>query len=210
MIRNFISIPSGEVPYALFSYTALVPWTFFTNALSFCGPSIALNANIIKKISVPREVFPLAAVTTALFDFFMAGTILAGMMLWYQVPIGWSILWVPVLLLLTTILAFGVGLFIASLGTLRRDFILATPFIVQFWLYATPVIYPLSAVPERWRTLYMLNPMVGIIVGFRGIFLDNSAPSWQLLGSTILTTVIIFLFTWPLFRWLSRYFADVV
>lgn len=210
MLRGFVSIPSDGIPYVLFSYTALVPWTFFTNALSFCGPSVALNANIIKKMAMPREVFPLAAVVTALFDFLMSGLILVGMMIWFRVPVSWSVLWVPVLVLFMAALAFGVGLFIASLGTLRRDFIFATPFLVQFWLYATPVIYPLSSVPEHWRALYMLNPMVGIIEGFRSALLQNTSPSLAALSWSVLITLVIMAITWPVFRRLSRYFADVI
>jgi lipopolysaccharide transport system permease protein len=210
IIRGIVSIPSDGIPYVLFSYTALVPWTFFTNALSFCGPSVALNAAIIKKITLPREVFPLAAVTTAFFDFAMAGLVLAGMMAWFGVSVGWNLLWLPVLVLLMASLAFGVGMLIASLGTLRRDFIFATPFLVQFWLYATPVIYPLSSVPERWRTLYMLNPMVGIIEGFRAVLLRNAPPSLEALGWSVLVIGVVLAMAWPLFRWLSRYFADVV
>lgn len=210
MLRRFVSLPSDGIPYVLFSYTALVPWTFFTNALSFCGPSIALNANIIKKIAMPREVFPLAAVVTALFDFVMSGLVLVGMMIWFRIPVGWSVLWVPVLVLLLGTLAFGVGLLIASLGTLRRDFIFATPFLVQFWLYATPVIYPLSSVPERWRALYMLNPMVGIIEGFRNVLLQNTSPSLAALSRSALITLVIVTITWSVFHRLSRYFADVI
>jgi lipopolysaccharide transport system permease protein len=210
LLRGIVSIPSDGIPYVLFSYAALVPWTFFTNALSFCGPSVVLNGPIIKKIALPREVFPLAAVTTALFDLIMAGLVLVGMMVWFRVPVGWSLLWTPVLILLIAALAFGVGMFIASLGTFRLDFIIATPFLTQFWLYATPVMYPLSSVPDHWQTLYMLNPMVGIIEGFRSILLQNAPPPLAALGWSVLMTIVILAITWPLFRWFSRYFADVV
>jgi len=210
MLRGFVNIPSEGVPYVLFSYAALVPWTFFTNAVSFCGPSVTSNAGVIKKMALPREVFPLAAVTTALFDFAMSGLVMAGMMLWFRVPVGWTLLWLPVLVFLTAALAFGVGMFIASLGTFKRDFIFATPFLMQFWLYATPVIYPLSSVPEQWRTLYMLNPMVGVIEGFRNVLIRASAPPLEALGWSALMTGVVLVITWPIFRWLSQYFADVL
>ena len=210
MLRGFVSIPSDGIPYVLFSYAALVPWTFFTNAMSLCGPSVVSNASVIKKIAVPREVFPLAAVTTALFDFCMSGLVMAGMMLWFRVPVGWALLWLPVLAFLTTTLAFGVGMFIAGLGTFKRDFIFATPFLMQFWLYATPVIYPLSSVPEKWRTLYMLNPMVGLIEGFRNVLIKASPPSLEALGWSVMVTAVVLIVSWLIFRWLSQYFADVV
>ena len=140
----------------------------------------------------------------------MAGLVLAGMMLWFRVSVSWALLWLPVLVLLTAALAFGIGMLIASLGTFKRDFIFATPFLMQFWLYATPVIYPLSSVPDRWRTLYMLNPMVGVIEGFRNVLLRASPPSLEALGWSAVTTAMILAFAWPLFRWLSQYFADVI
>jgi lipopolysaccharide transport system permease protein len=210
MLRGFVSIPSDGLPYVLFSYAALVPWTFLVNAISFSGPSIAANAPIIKKIAMPREVFPLAAVVTALLDFAMAGLVLVGMMLWFRVSISWALLWLPVLVLLTAAMAFALGMLVASLGTFKRDFIFATPFLMQFWLYATPVIYPLSSVPDRWRTLYMLNPMVGVIEGFRNVLLQASPPPLEALSWSAVMTVVILALTWPLFRWLSQYFADVV
>jgi lipopolysaccharide transport system permease protein len=210
MLRGFVSIPSDDLPYVLFSYAALVPWTFLTNAISFCGPSVAVNAAVLKKIAIPREVFPLAAVVTALFDFCMAGLVLTSMMLWFRVSIGWALLWLPVLVLLTAALAFGIGMLIASLGTFRRDFVFATPFLMQFWLYATPVIYPLSSVPDRWRTLYMLNPMAGVIEGFRNVLLRATPPPLEALSWSAVTTAVILAIVWPVFRWLSQYFADAL
>ena len=210
MLRGFVDIPSDGVPYVIFSYSALVPWTFFTNAVSFCGPSVASNAGVVKKIAVAREVFPAAAVVTALFDLVMSGLVLAGMMIWFRVPMGWSLLWLPVLVLMTALLALAVGMGIASLGTFKRDFIFATPFLMQFWLYATPIIYPLSSVPERWRRLYLLNPMVGIIEGFRNVLVKASPPPLDALAWSALVTAVILALVWPLFRWLSQYFADVL
>ncbi len=210
MIRGFVSIPSDGLPYIIFSYSALVPWTFFSNAINLAGPSVYSNAAVIKKIALPREVFPLAAVVTALFDFAMAGLVLAGMMLWFRVPLTWSLLWLLPLVLLTALLAFAAGMGVAALGTFRRDVILATPFLMQFWLYATPIIYPLSSVPERWQALYMLNPMVGLIEGFRNILVKGAMPPLDALGWSALMTVLGLAVAWPLFRYLSQYFADVL
>ena len=210
MLRGFVNIPSDGIPYVLFSYAALVPWTFFANSLSACGPSIITNAEVIKKIALPREVFPLAAVLTALFDFAMSAIVLAALMAWFRVQVGAALLWLPVLILIMAAAAYAIGLLLAGLGTFRRDFTFATPFLTQAWLFITPVIYPISSVPEKWRSLYMLNPMVGVIEGFRNVLLKSSAPPWEPLVASVAVTVILLAVSWPLFRRLSAYFADVL
>jgi lipopolysaccharide transport system permease protein len=210
MLRGFVNIPSDGIPYVLFSYTALVPWTFFTNAVAACGPSITTNAEVIKKIALPREVFPLAAVAATLFDFCMSGILLVGMMIWFKVPVGWSLLWLPILIVLMVAVAYAVGILIAGLGTFRKDFIFATPFLTQAWLFATPVIYPLNTVPENWRFYYTLNPMVGVIEGFRNVLLKSTAPPTEALGISIVITGVLLAIAWPVFRRLSGYFADVL
>ncbi len=210
MLRGFVNIPSDGIPYLLFSYSALVPWTFFTNSVAACGPSIITNADVIKKIALPREVFPLAAVAATLFDFAMSSILLAAMMVWFKVQIGWVLLWLPVLIVLMAATAFAVGILLAGLGTFRKDFIFATPFLTQAWLFVTPVIYPLSSVPEKWQSLYMLNPMVGVIEGFRNVLLKASAPPWEPMVSAVVVTTVLLAVSWPLFRKLSAYFADVL
>jgi len=210
MLRGFVNIPSDGIPYLLFSYSALVPWTFFTNSVAACGPSIITNAEVIKKIALPREVFPLAAVTATLFDFAMSAILLAAMMVWFKVTVGWALLWLPALVILMSVIAFAVGILLAGLGTFRKDFIFATPFLTQAWLFVTPVIYPLSTVPEKWRSLYMLNPMVGVIEGFRSVLLKASAPAMEPLALSVITTGVLLTLAWPVFRRLSAYFADVL
>lgn len=210
MLRGFVEIPSDGLPYVLFSYAALVPWTFFTNSVAACGPSIQNNAEVIKKIALPREVFPLAAVAATAFDFLMSGIVLAAMMVWFKVSVSIALLWLPVLIVLMMAISFAVGILIAGLGTFRKDFIFATPFLTQAWLFVTPVIYPLSTVPEKWRSLYMLNPMVGVVEGFRNVLLKAASPPLEALAFSVLTTVILLAIAWPIFRWLSAYFADVL
>ena len=210
MLRGFVNIPSDGVPYILFSYAGLVPWTFFTNSVSACGPSIIQNAEIIKKISMPREVFPLAAVFATLFDFGMSAIILAILMFWYKVSVGLTLLWVPLLVILTIGASFAIGILLAGLGTFRKDFIFATPFLTQAWLFITPVIYPLSSVPEKWRSFYMLNPMVGVIEGFRSVLIKGQSPEIKPLLLAMVMVIVIMSISWPLFRKLSDYFADVL
>jgi lipopolysaccharide transport system permease protein len=210
LLRGVINIPSEGVPYVIFSYSALVPWTFFTSSINRCGPSILSNGSLIKKIDMPREVFPLSAIATSFFDFMMSGIVLAGMMIYFKVPLTIMLLWLPILLLTTSILAFGIGMFIASVGCFKRDIIIATPFLAQIWLFATPVIYPSSSVPAKWIWLYKINPMVGIIEGFRNVLVKGQGPNLELLSLSLVITLFVLLFSWPLFRWLSQYFADVL
>ncbi|MCS6835649.1 MAG: ABC transporter permease [Anaerolineae bacterium] len=209
-LSSVVNIPSEGAPYVLFSFAALVPWTFFNNAINGCAPSITTNAGLLKKMAVPREVFPLGAVTIASFDLLMAGSVLAFMLLVFNVPLTFHLAWLPVLALGLGLLALGVGMFIAALATYRRDFVYATPFLLQFWLYATPVAYPLSSVPERFMGLYQLNPTVGYIDGFRSVIVHGRAPDFSLLLLAFGISALVFLVGWGVFRLTSQYFADVL
>lgn len=209
-LRGVTRFSDEGIPYPIFTFAALVPWTFFSNAVIQSGPSVLMNASVVKKIASPREVFPLSAVMTSLFDFAMAGVVLAGLMIWYRIPVGLSLLWLPLLLALTAILAFAVGMFLASLGTFKRDLIMAAPFLMQFLLFTSPIMYPLSQVPERWHTLYMMNPVVGLIEGYRHVLLKATGPPLEPLFWSIGVTLLILFFAWPFFRWISQYFADVL
>lgn len=210
ILRGIVKIPSDGIPYPIFSYSVLVPWTFFTTAINTCGPCVISNGGIMKKLAVDREVFPVTAVVTAGFDLLMSSLVLAGMMVWFRVPVGWSLLWLFPLLGLTAILALGCGMFLAALGTFRRDFLMAGGFAMQLWLYATPIIYPMSSVPEKWHSLYVLNPMVGILEGFRSVLAKGVAPDLALLAWSLPGVLLVVLIGWPLYRKMSQYFADVL
>lgn len=209
-LRGLFDIPSEGIPYVIFTYSALVPWAFFANAVTRSVPSVYSNAALVKKMAIPREIFPIAAIVLSLVDLFISSLLLVAMMVWFGVPIGLSLLWVPILVLLTILLALGLGLALAALGTYRRDVIFAVPFLMQFWLLATPIMYPLSAVPQAWQFLYSLNPMVGIIEGFRGAIVLGAAPDLGLLALSMFGIIAVWLVAWPLFRYMSRYFADVL
>ncbi|MFH0873190.1 MAG: ABC transporter permease [bacterium] len=210
LLRGVVRFSSEGIPYPIFTFAALVPWTFFSNAVVSSAPSVIMNASIIKKIALPREIFPLSAVVTALFDLLMSGLVLAGLMIYYHIRVGWALLWLPALVALTALLAFGVGMFLAAFGTFKRDLVMAAPFLMQFWLFLSPIVYPLSQVPGKWRDLYMLNPMVGLIEGFRNVLLRAQSPSLEPLAWSALMTLAALAITWPLFRWISQYFADEV
>jgi lipopolysaccharide transport system permease protein len=209
-LRGVTKFSDEGIPYPIFTFAALVPWTFFANGVVQSAPSVLLNANVVKKIAAPREVFPLSAVMTSLFDFAIAGMVLAGLMLWYRIQVSAALFWLPVLVLMTLTLAFAIGMFLASFGTYKRDLVMAAPFLMQFWLFASPIMYPLSQVPEKWRSLYVMNPVVGLIEGYRHVILKGSSPPLEpLVWSAVITLAILGL-TWPFFRWMSQYFADVV
>jgi lipopolysaccharide transport system permease protein len=209
-LRGVTNFSDEGIPYPIFTFAALVPWTFFANAVIQSAPSVLLSANVVKKIAAPKEVFPLSAVLTSLFDFAIAGVVLAGLMIWYRIPVSSALIWLPVLILLTLVLAFAIGMFLASLGTFKRDLVMAAPFLMQFWLFTSPIMYPLSQVPEKWHSLYLMNPVVGIIEGFRNVLLKASAPPLEPLLWSVVVTLVTLGLTWPFFRWLSQYFADVV
>ena len=209
-LRGVLDISSEGVPYVIFTYSALVPWTFFSNAVTRCGPSVASSAAVLKKMAISREVFPLAGVAASFVDFVISSSILVGMMIWFQVPVGLPLLWAPLLVLLTASLAFGVGLAVASVGTYKHDIIFAMPFLLQFWLLATPIMYPLGRVPDQWRFLYSLNPMVGIIEAFRTVIVKGVPPDVGLLLISSVTTAVLLIAAWSLFRHMSQYFADVL
>lgn len=211
ILRGIVSLPSDDdVPYVIFTYVALVPWTFFSNAVIKATPSVSTNAELVKKMAISREIFPAVAVLTALFDLLMASLVLIGMMIWFGFSPSIQILWLPLLVCMVAVLAWGIGLGMAALATFKNDFIFVTPFLMQFWLFLTPVMYTSQSVPDTWQTVYHLNPMVGIIEAFRDILLQAQAPDIASLGQSALVIICLCLITLPFFRSLSQYFADVL
>ena len=213
-IRRMLNISSEGVNDVLDVFCVMVPWTFLANSIMRCGPSIYANGRLLKKIALPKEVFPVAGVVASFIDLFIASLILIGMMIWFGVAVGWFLLWVPVLVLLTALLAMGIGLAVAAVGTYKRDIIFGVPLLLQFWLLACPIMYPLDRVQGKFQgslyTLYSLNPMVGIVQGFRNTLLFNRPPDFDLLTVSLVGIVVVWLVAWPLFRYVSQYFADVL
>ena len=203
-------MPSDGVPYPLFAYVALVPWTFFANGLTLSSNSLVANQTLLRKVYFPRLVIPVSAVAAGLIDFGIAFVVLLGLAARYGVPPTANLVWLPAFVLLALVTALGVGLWFAALNVLYRDIQYVVPFLVQVWLYATPIVYPTSLVPERWRTLYAINPMVGVVEGFRWALLGTStAPGPMILVSAMaaLATLLGGLF---FFRRMEKSFSDVV
>jgi lipopolysaccharide transport system permease protein len=203
-------IPSDGVPYPIFCYTALVPWTFFSHGLSQASNSLVGSANLIKKVFFPRLSIPIASVTSGLIDFALAFILLFGMMLYYGIFPTVNVIWLPLLVLLTLVTSLGVSLWLSALNVHFRDVHHIIPFLTQFWLFATPIAYPSSLLSEPWRTLYGLNPMVGVVEGFRWALLGTeTAPGPMLIVSSLAALTLLVSGTFY-FRRLEKTFADVV
>jgi lipopolysaccharide transport system permease protein len=204
-------LPSEGVPYPILVFAAMLPWQFFANALSECSNSLITNANLISKVYFPRLIVPTSAVITSFVDFLVSGMILLALMAWYNFVPSWRILTLPLFILIAFAAAMGGGLWLSALNVKYRDFRYIVPFIVQFGLYISPVGFSSSIVPEQWRLLYSLNPMVGVIDGFRWAILGGEAKLyWP--GFTLSVGLVALLFVSSIwyFRKMERSFADVI
>jgi lipopolysaccharide transport system permease protein len=203
--------PSEGVPYPILVYAAMLPWQFFANSLAESSNSLIINANMLSKIYFPRLIVPASSVIVGLVDFFISFAILVVLMLWYGFAPGWGILTLPLFLALAFLASFGFGLWFSSLNVKYRDFRYIVPFVVQFGLYISPVGFSSTVVPEKWRLLYSLNPMVGVIDGFRWAILGGHARLyWPGFFLSTLLTMVIFLLGLRYFRNTERTFADII
>ena len=203
-------IPSDGVPYPIFSYAALVPWTFFANGLTQSSNSLVGSANLITKVYFPRLTIPIATVLSGVIDFLLAYLVLLGMMLFYGISPTRNVIWLPIFLFLALVTALGVGMWLSAMNVQFRDVRFVVPFIVQFWLLATPIAYPSSLLAEPWRTLYGINPMVGVVEGFRWAMLGtNTRPGASILVSVGVALLLLVTGSYY-FRRMEKTFADVV
>jgi lipopolysaccharide transport system permease protein len=205
-------LPSdGSAPYALMVFAAMLPWSLFSNALSESSNSLISNANLIGKVYFPRLIIPAATLVTAAIDFLISFIILIGMMVYYQFAPGWQMLLLPLFIILALLASLGPGLWITALNVKYRDFRYIIPFVVQFGLYVSPVGFSSKNVPEQWRMLFNLNPMVGVIDGFRWCILNGNSPIYM--PGFLLSLAIIALFLWlgvSRFRKMEKTFADLI
>lgn len=202
-------MPSEGIPYPLFALAGLIPWTFFSNAVTSSGNSLVGSANLITKVYFPRMIIPVAAVGAGLIDLAIAFSLMAVMMVWYGVHVTASLLLLPLLVLLTATLATGVGMWMSALNVKYRDIRYALPFCIQLWMFASPIIYPVTLVPEKWRWVLQLNPMVGVIDAFRAAFFGRSVD-WRSLAIATAVTLVVLIYSAFHFRCMEKTFADVV
>ncbi|MBM4465000.1 MAG: ABC transporter permease [Chloroflexi bacterium] len=203
-------VPSDNIPYPIFSYAALVPWTFFANGLSQSSTSLVASANLIKKVYFPRLVVPISSVISGAVDFVLAFVVLLGMMLYFGTVPTWNVVWLPLLLLLALVTSLGVGLWLTAMNVQFRDVRYAVPFLVQAWMFATPIAYPSSLLDEPWRTLYGINPMAGVVEGFRWALLGTETAPGPIVLVSALVSVGLLISGAYYFRRMEKTFADVV
>jgi lipopolysaccharide transport system permease protein len=203
-------MPSDGIPYPVFSYAALLPWTYFSAALIHSGNSLLAGANLVRKVYFPRVALPAASALGGIVDFAIAFVILFGLMFYYDITPGVGLLLWPVLMIPLVLLAMGIGMILSSLNVKYRDIKYAIPFLVQTLLFVTPIIYPSSIAPERFRFLLSLNPLTGLIEAFRASALPSKTVDWPLLGLSVGITLVIFVLGAMYFRKTEREFADVI
>ncbi|MGE0132046.1 MAG: ABC transporter permease [Blastocatellales bacterium] len=206
---KFAKMPSDGIAYPLFAYAGLLPWTFFSNAVTNSGNSLVGSSNLITKVYFPRMIIPGAAVAAGLVDLSIAFGILVAMMIYYDVGATWNLLMLPALVVLTTLLAIGIGMWTSALNVKYRDIRYALPFAVQLLMFATPIIYPVSIVPQRWRWLLNFNPLSGIIEGYRAAFFGRPF-NWPMLAASAVITSALLIYAAFYFRRMERTFADIV
>lgn len=207
---NLAKVPSDGLPYPVFSYAALVPWTFFANALTQASSSLVSSSNMVKKIYFPRLALPIATVLAGVIDFVLAFIVLLGIMLYYGLVPTINVVWLPLFLLLALVTSLGVGLWFSAMNVQFRDVHYMVPFLIQAWLFMTPIAYPSSMLSEPWRTVYGLNPMAGVVEGFRWALLGSgTAPGPMLIVSSVVA-LTIFISGALYFRRMEQSFADVL
>lgn len=210
IFTQIVPVDTGDVPYVVFSFSAMVPWLLFSSSLADMTDSLVVNMNLIAKIFFPRDVLVVAVMLARLLDFFIAFTVLLIMMLILQMPLlSWSLLWLPVILAVQLTLALGLGLAGAAMNLFFRDIKHIIALGLQIWFYATPIIYPVTLVPEWARPLYFLNPMAGVIVAYRSVLLENQSPDSYLALSAVVALLVLVV-GYLFFKRMEPRFADVV
>jgi lipopolysaccharide transport system permease protein len=202
--------PSENLPYPLFLFGALLPWTLLSSSIGAGVPSLTNQSNLVAKIYFPREILPISAIFASAVDFLIAGAIFIVLLLLYQVDITWNVLYLIPILIIEVLLLTGLVLLLAMVNVWFRDVSHAITLLIQFWMYLTPIIYPYSMVPERIQWLYNLNPMVGIVEGFRAAVLRGEAPDFELLSISLVISLVLFVLGYTLFKEREFQFADVI
>jgi lipopolysaccharide transport system permease protein len=203
-------IPSDGIPYHLFALAGLAPWSFFANGLNQSANSLVTSANMIKKVYFPRLIIPLAAVCSGLIDFVIAIGLVLIMVVYRGVPLTANLIYLPPFLLLAFVTSLGVGLWLSALNVEYRDVRYVVPFLIQFWMYATPIAYPASLVPYPWRTFYGLNPMVGVVEGFRWVLVGAKTQPGPMVVVSAVAAIVLLVTGALYFRRMEKTFADVV
>lgn len=207
---KMVKIDSNGVPYAIFSYVALVPWTYFSSSLQGAGNSIMGSSNLLTKVYVPRLILPLSSVLSKFIDFVIAGIIVVVLLIWYRITPTPHLWLIPFLILIMMLASAGLGMVLTALGVQYRDVSYAMGFFIQTLMYVSPVVYSTSIVPDKYRFWYSLNPMVGVIEGFRAVIIGATPVPWQDIGVALLVSVVLFIGGILYFNKMEKNFADVI
>ena len=211
LIFSYIArMPSDNVPYAVFAYAALLPWTYFSTALVNSTNGLVSHADLVTKVYFPREILPLTYVIAALFDFMVASIVFAGLLIYYDVVLTWNALYSLPIIVVLTLFATAMSLLFSATQVRFRDIGVAMPLLMQLWMFASPVVYPLSAVPAWLRPFYMLNPMAGIIENFRQVMLHGAPPDFSSLGIALIGSVVLLCLAYIYFKRVEATIADVI
>ena len=208
---RFAKIPSDGLPYSVFAYCALLPWSYFATALNRCAVSVVGDSNLISKVYFPRLLLPIVGTLSGIVDFCISFFLLLGLMVWYEIRIAWwAIAVLPFFLMLALLTALAVGLWLSALNVRYRDVGFTIPFLIQIWMFASPVVYPISIIPEKYWLFYSLNPMVGVIEGFRWALLGKAGPDFGAMAVSAAVVLLVLVGGLVFFRNMERTFADVV
>jgi lipopolysaccharide transport system permease protein len=210
IFSKMAKIPSDGIPYPIFTFAALLPWTYFSQALARSSSSVVGSSNLVTKIYFPRLLIPIAASLAPMVDLFFSFLILLILMGWYHVSPSWGLLALPLFVGLAIVTALAVGLWSSALNVRYRDVGHTIPFLTQVWMYASPVAYPLSLVPEKWKLLYSMNPMVGVIEGFRWALLGKESPDFKVMAGSAVVVMVLLLGGIVYFKRMERTFADII
>jgi len=210
VFSKLLNVPSNDIPYPIFVYSAILPWSFFSKSISQATVSLVGNVNLITKIYFPREIIIYSIILANGFDFIIAAIIYVVMMIYFNVLVNWNILFIFLLIFIQIILTVGVSLLASAVNVKYRDVGYVLPFFLQLWMYACPIIYPISLIPDSYKPWYMINPMAGIIHSYRGILTQGIQPDFVNLGIPILITAIVVILSYKYFKKAEAYFADII
>ncbi len=210
IFSRFLKVSSGGVPYPAFSFIALAAWTFIARSVRVSATNLINNQGLISKIYFPREVIPLATVVTSLIDFAIAGVMMFVLLAVYKIPLSWHVVFMPLILLIQILLGMALSLFVSSITVIFRDLEFVWPFLIQIGMYASPIIYSVRTLQTKYKVLFYINPVTGVVEGYRSIFLFHEIPSFTYLGISLGFSVALMLLSYFVFKRIERYIADVL
>lgn len=206
----FLKIDTGSTPYPIFAYTALLPWTFFSTAISFGSLSVVNNANLVTKVYFPREILPFASIGAAFFDFIVAWLVMIPFLIYFDISVGVNLIYLLIIVPAIFVLSVGISLILTTLNVMYRDIKFVVPLVLQIWLYITPIIYSKNQIPPKFQFIYLLNPLAPLVENFRKVLVSNTSPHFDELLVAVCLSVVVFIVGYWFFKFKEKVFADVI